>query len=248
MKHLAGKVAVVTGGSRGIGAAIAQRLAEDGASVVVNYRSQKDQADAVVQKIRDAGGEAVAVQADVADPDQLSRLFREADDAFGRLDILVNNAGVGAFAPIDQITAEHVDHLYAVNVRALLLAAREAVGRFGESGGRIVNLSSVVADTPAPASTAYAASKAAVQAITKSLAAELGPRNVTVNAVAPGPVVTDMLREAGFLEHSEQLIEQTPLRRLGQPEDVASVVAFLASGDGGWLTGQTLQASGGLHF
>jgi 3-oxoacyl-[acyl-carrier protein] reductase len=248
MKNLEGKVAIVTGGSRGIGAAIAQRLAEDGASVVVNYRSQKDQADTVVQRIRDAGGEAIAVQADMTDQEQLTRLFQKADDAFGRLDILVNNAGVGASAPIDEITAEHVDHLYTVNVRAILLAAREAVSRFDETGGRIVNLSSVVADTPAPASTAYAATKAAVQAITKSLAAELGPRNVTVNAVAPGPVVTDMLREAGFLEHSDQLIEQTPLGRLGQPEDVAGVVAFLASGDGGWLTGQTLQASGGLHF
>jgi len=248
MKHLEGKVAVVTGASRGIGAAIAQRLAEDGASVVVNYRGQKEAADGVVQKIRDAGGQAVSIQADVAEPEELSRLFREAEEAYGRLDILVNNAGVGEFAPIEEVTVEQIDRLFAVNVRGVLLAAREAAGRFGEEGGRIINLSSIVAATPMPTSSVYSATKAAVDNITKTLAAELGPRKVTVNAVAPGPVETDMFRDSGLIGMSDMLVEKTPLGRLGQTGDVASVVAFLASGDAGWLTGQVVQTTGGLTF
>jgi len=246
MKHLEGKVAVVTGASRGIGAAIAQRLAKDGASVVVNYRGQKELAESVVQGIRDAGGQAVAIQADVADPEQLSRLFREAEEAYGRLDVLVNNAGVAEFAPIEEITLEHVDRMFSVNVGGVLLAAREAVSRFGEEGGRIINIGSVVADTPPPASSAYSASKAAVGVITKTLAAELGPRGVTVNAVAPGPVETDMLSSSGLAEMSEMMVARTPLGRLGRPEDVAGVVAFLASGDAGWVTGQVVNATGGF--
>ncbi len=248
MKHLEGKVAVVTGASRGIGAAIAQRLAEDGASVVVNYRGRKELAEGVVQKISDAGGQAVAVQADVADPEQLSRLFREAHEAYGRLDILVNNAGVAEFAPIGEVTPEQVDRLFAVNVRGVLLAAREAADRFGEEGGRIINLSSIVGSTPMATGSVYSATKAAVDNITKTLASELGPRKVTVNAVAPGPIETDMLRESGITEMEEMLIGRTPLGRFGQTEDVARVVAFLASGESAWMTGQIVDTAGGLHL
>lgn len=247
MKQLEGKVAVVTGASRGIGAAIARRLAGDGASVVVNYRGQRERAEEVVQEIRDAGGEAMAVQADVAEPDQLSRLFREVEERFGRLDILVNNAGIAEFAPIEKVTAEHVDRMFAVNVRGVLLAAREAADRFGEGGGRIINVSSIVGSTPMPTSAAYSATKAAVDNITKTLASELGPRKVTVNAVAPGPVETDMFQDSGLTAMADTLIERTPLGRIGQTDDVAKVVAFLASGDAAWMTGQIVHTTGGLQ-
>ncbi len=247
MGKLAGKVAIVTGASKGIGAAIAQALAAEGAAVVVNYASSKNGADRVVAEIVKKGGKAVAVQADMSKPEDIQRLFADTRSAFKRLDVLVNNAGIYEFLPLEQITPEHFHKQFNLNVLGLILASQEAAKQFGDAGGVIINISSVAA-TAAPATTAvYSATKAAVDAVTKALAKELGPRGIRVNSLNPGMVETEGLRSTGLAESDfrRQLEAQTPLRRIGRPQDIAPVAVFLASDDSGWVTGETILASGG---
>ncbi|HEY2807502.1 MAG TPA: glucose 1-dehydrogenase [Steroidobacteraceae bacterium] len=239
------RVALVTGAGRGIGAAIALELAAQGARVVVNYAERADDANSTVAAIRAAGGDAFSAQADVQDPQQLARLFAAVSQKYGRLDILVNNAGVGGTAMLDELNADTIDRVLAVNVRAVLLATQRAVRAFSSSGGAIVNLSSALALQPVPAQALYAATKGAIDALTRVLARELGPLHIRVNAVAPGPT------EAGLLQIDEQtrgyLISRTPLGRIGIPADTAKVVAFLASDAAAWITGQVIGADGGLR-
>jgi 3-oxoacyl-[acyl-carrier protein] reductase len=248
-RKLEGKVAVVTGASKGIGAAIAQHLAAEGAAVVVNYSSSKEGAERVVREITNRGGKAVAVQADLAKEADVRRLFAEAGQAFGRLDILVNNAGIYEFAPLTEVTPAHFHKQFDLNVLGLLLASQEAVRRFGPEGGSIVNIGSVVATAAPPNASVYSASKAAVNSVTRSLAQELGPRGIRVNAINPGMVETEGWRAAG-LEGSDlhkQVEAQTPLGRIGQPQDIAPAAVFLASDDAKWITGETLTISGGVR-
>ena len=246
MSSLAGKVAIVTGGSRGIGAAIAKRLAKDGAIVILAYSKKADAGAQVVAEIEARGGEAEAIQANLAHLDQVRRLIAETLEGYGRLDILVNNAGVAEFLPLDAITETHYAHLFDVNVRGLLFATQEAARHLGE-GGRIINITSGAAQSAPPGASVYSAAKAAVEALTKSHAAELGARGITVNAIAPGITATDML-DAVIPTHVQQaMIGNTALGRLGAPEDIADVVAFLASEDARWITGQILGVSGGLR-
>ena len=246
---LAGKVAVVTGASKGIGAAIAKHLAAEGASVVVNYASSRAGADKVVAEITGNGGKAVAVQADVAKKPDIERLFAETKKAFGALDILVNNAGIYEFLPLEKITEDHFHKQFNVNVLGQILTTQEAVKHFGSTGGSIINISSV-ASTSAPAGgSVYSATKAAVDAVTKSLAKELGPRKIRLNTINPGMVETEGLHSAGMVESDfrKQIEAQTPLGRIGQPDDIAPAVVFLASPDAGWITGQSLYLTGGLR-
>ena len=246
-KKLEGNVAVVTGASKGIGAEVARHLASEGAKVVVNYASSKAGADKVVADIKGKGGAAVAVQADIARPEDVRRLFAEAKKAFGRVDVLVNNAGVYEFVPLAEVTPEHYRRQFDLNVLGLLLATREAVGQFGEAGGVVVNVSSVVAAAAIPNASVYSATKAAVDAVTRSLAAELGPRKVRVNSVNPGMIETEGTHAQGIPESEfrKQVEAQTPLGRIGRVDDVAPVVTFLASDDAKWVTGQVLYVSGG---
>ena len=248
-KKLEGQVAVVTGASKGIGAAIAEHLAAAGAAVVVNYASSRAGAEAVVQRIRQADGKAVAVQADLSSPDNIRRLFAETKKAFGKLDILVNNAGVYEFAPLEAISVEHFHKHFDLNVLGLLLATQEAVKQFGPAGGSIVNISSVAATLTPPNTSVYSASKAAVNAITRSLAAELGPRKIRVNAVAPGVIETEGLHASGIAgsDFQKGAETQAPLGRIGRPDDVAPAVVFLASPESAFTTGETLYISGGLR-
>src|SRR5262245_39791971 len=248
-KKLEGQVAVVTGASKGIGAAIAEHLAAAGAAVVINCASSRAGAEAVVQRIRQSGGKAVAVQADVSRLEDVRRLFAEAKKAFGKLDVLVNNAGAYEFAPLEAISAEHFHKLFDLNVLGLLWATQEAVKHFGPSGGSIVNISSVAATSAPPNASVYSGTKAAVVAITRSLAQELGPRKIRVNAVNPGVVETEGLHAAGISgsDFQRQAEAQTPLGRIGRPEDVAPAVVFLASADSAWTTGETLYISGGMR-
>jgi 3-oxoacyl-[acyl-carrier protein] reductase len=248
-KKLAGKVAVVTGASKGIGAAIAKELAAEGAAVVVNYASSKAGADRVVAEIVSKGGKAVAVQANVASKPDIERLFAEAKKAFGRLDVLVNNAGIYEFAPLENITADHFHKLFDLNVLGLILATQEAVKHFGPAGGSIVNISSVVVTFAPPNTAVYSATKAAVDAVTRSLAKELGPRNIRVNSINPGMVETEGVHAAGIAESDfrKQVEAQTPLGRIGQPQDIAPAAVFFASADSAWLTGETLYISGGMR-
>jgi 3-oxoacyl-[acyl-carrier protein] reductase len=246
---LDGKVAIVTGASKGIGAAIAKHLADAGAAVVVNYASSKAGADALVAEITGDGGKAVAVQADVAKKADVERLFAEAKRAFGGLDILANNAGVYEFLPLEAITEEHFHRLFDLNVLSLILCSQQAVNHFGTKGGTIINISSVASTSNPPTGAVYGATKAAVDAITKSLAKELGPRNIRVNAVNPGMVDTEGVRAAGidesdFRKHVEA---QTPLGRIGQPADIAPAVVFLASPGSAWITAETFVISGGAR-
>ncbi|HLJ09547.1 MAG TPA: glucose 1-dehydrogenase [Planctomycetaceae bacterium] len=248
-KKLAGKVAVVTGASKGIGASIAKHLADEGAAVVVNYSSSKDGADRVVAEIVGNGGKAVAVQANVSKKPDVERLFSEAKKAFGRLDILVNNAGVYEFAPIEEVTAEHFHKMFDLNVLGLLFATQEAVKHFGAGGGNIINISSVAA-TSAPATSAvYSGTKAAVNAVTRALAQELGPRKIRVNSINPGMVETEGVHGAGLAESDfrRQVEAQTPLGRIGQPQDIAPAAVFLASADSDWITGESFYISGGMR-
>jgi 3-oxoacyl-[acyl-carrier protein] reductase len=248
-QKLSGKVAVVTGASKGIGASIVLHLAAEGAAVVVNYASSKEGAERVVGEIVRKGGKAIAVQANVANQADIQRLFSEAKKAFGRLDILVNNAGIYEFAPIENVTAEHFHKLFDLNVLGLILASQEAVKYFGADGGNIVNISSVVATLAPPATSVYSATKAAVNAVTRSLAQELGPRNIRVNAINPGMVETEGVHSAGIADSDfrRQVESQTPLGRIGQPQDIAPAAVFLASSDSAWITGETLYISGGLR-
>jgi len=246
-KKLAGKVAVVTGASKGIGAAIAKHLAAEGASVVVNYASSKTGADRVVAEITGAGGKAVAVQGDVAKKADIERLFTETRKVFGQLDVLVNNAGIYEFAPLEQITEEHFHKQFNLNVLGLLLTTQEALKYFSPAGGSIINISSLVS-TLAPANAAvYSATKGAVDTITGSLAKELGARKIRVNAVRPGLVATEGTNTSGFTsgEFHDQYVKNAPLGRIGQPQDIATAVTFLASDDSSWITGETLLVSGG---
>lgn len=249
MKKLEGKVAVVTGASKGIGASIAKHLADEGAAVVVNYASSKEGADRVVAEISRKGGNAIAVQANVANKAEIERLFAETKKAFGTLDILVNNAGIYEFAPLENVTAEHFHKLFDLNVLGLILASREAVKHFGRAGGSIVNISSVAATSAPPTTSVYSATKAAVDAVTRSLAKELGPRNIRVNSINPGMVETEGVHAAGISssDFRKEVESQTPLGRIGQPQDIAPAAVFLASADSAWMTGETIYISGGLR-
>ena len=247
-KKLSGKVAVVTGASKGIGAAIATHLAAAGAAVVVNYSSSKEGAERVVKEITSKEGKAVAVQANMAKKGDIERLFADALKAFGRLDILVNNAGVYEFLPLADVTEEHFHKQFDLNVLGLLLASKEAAKHFGSAGGSIVNISSVASTATPPTTAVYSATKAAVDAITKTLAKELGPRKIRVNAINPGMVETEGVRAMGIMESDfrKQTEAQTPLGRIGQPNDVGPAAVFLASEDAGWITGETIRVSGGF--
>lgn len=249
MKKLENKVAVVTGASKGIGAGIAKNLAAAGASVVVNYSSAKEGAEKVVQDIIKDGGRAIAIQANVADAADVERLFAETAKTFGNADVLVNNAGIYKFAPIDEVSAEEFHRQFNTNVLGLLLASKAAVKQFGDKGGSIINIGSVVTAIAPPGSSIYTATKGAVDSITHVLSKELGPRNIRVNSINPGMVETEGTHAAGLIGsdlHKES--EKTaPLGRIGQPEDIAPLAVFLASDDSRWLTGETLLAGGGVR-
>lgn len=248
MAKLTGKVAVVTGASKGIGAAIAKELAKGGASVVVNYSSSPKQAEAVVADIQTAGGKATAVGANVSNPAEAKKLMDAAIAEFGQLDVLVNNAAVFDFLPLDQITEQHFDRMFDLNVRGLLFTTQAAARVMNGQGGSVVNIGSMASVSAPPGGSVYAATKGAVDVITRSLAAELGPRKILVNAVLPGPVETEgALALGGWDALKTQMVPRTPLGRVGQPSDIASVVAFLASEDARWITGQIIQAAGGLR-
>ncbi len=248
VKRLAGKVAIVTGGSRGIGAAIAKRLADEGANVAITYEKNKDAADLVVASIAKLGNGAVAIKANAAAPKEVSELVNQVERTLGKIDILVNNAGVYAVGPIDQVGVEQYDHIFDVNVKGVI-ATTIAVLPMLKDGGRIINISSGAAEVTLANFSIYSASKAALDTLTRIWAQELGARRITVNGVAPGTTVTDMFNEAmGDAEVQQQMVSKTALGRLGQPEDIAAVVAFLASEDGGWVTGQTIRADGGLSI
>jgi 3-oxoacyl-[acyl-carrier protein] reductase len=246
-QKLSGKVAVVTGASKGIGASIAVHLAAEGAAVAVNYSSSREGAQRVVDEIVRKGGRAVAIQANIAREADIQRLFAEAMKAFGRLDILVNNAGIYEFTPLQEVTAEHFHKMFDLNVLGLILASKEAVRHIGPAGGSIVNISSVASTARLPAAAVYSATKAAVDAVTRSLASELGPRNIRVNSINPGMVETEGVHAAGIAESDfrKQIEAQTPLGRIGQPRDIAPAAVFLASPDSAWITGETLYISGG---
>lgn len=248
MTKLNGKVAVVTGASKGIGAAIATALAKDGAAVVVNYASSKAGADAVVAAIVAAGGRAVAVQGDVSQAAQARGLIEAAVTHFGRLDVLVNNSGIYEFAALEDLTEDHYRRQFDVNVLGVLLASQAAARHLGP-GGSIVNISSAITHVHTPTAAAYAGTKGAVNAISGVLANELAPRKIRVNVVSPGFVVTEGTHAAGVVgsELEASLVAQTPLGRAGRPDDIAGVVAFLASDAAGWLTGEVITASGGIR-
>lgn len=249
MSDLKGKVAVVTGASKGIGAEIARSLAAAGASVVVNYASSKDGADRVVADIKAKGGKAVAVKGDVAKSADVKHIFDEAKKTYGRIDVLVNNAGVYKFAPLDENTEEEFHRQFNINVLGTLLATREAAKHFGADGGSVINLSSVASDKGLPGSSIYAATKGAVDSVTRVLATELGPRKIRVNAIRPGGVETEGVHAIGIIgsDFEKQMVAETPLGRLGQPDDIASVAVFLASDQSKWMTGERLTASGGAR-
>lgn len=246
---LKNKVAVITGASKGIGAGIAKALAAEGASVVVNYASSREGADKVVAEIVAAGGKAIAVHGDVSLAADITRIFAETKAAFGKLDILVNNAGVYQMAPLEAITEESFHRQFNINVLGTLLATQEAVKHFGPEGGNVINLSSAVTSVRPVASAVYSATKGAVDIITVVLSKELGPKKIRVNAINPGLVETEGVTTAGFIgsDFEKGLVGQTPLGRTGRTDDIAPVAVFLASDDSGWLTGETVVASGGLR-
>lgn len=248
MAKLTGKVAVVTGASKGIGAGIAKALAAEGASVVVNYASSKAGADAVVQSIETAGGKAIAVKADVSKAAEADALIDAAVKQFGRLDILVNNSGVYAFSAIEEVTEDSYRQMFDVNVLGVLLTTKAAAKHLGE-GGSIINIASAVTSVLMPQSSIYTGTKAAVEGITGVLANELGPRKIRVNAISPGVVETEGTHTAGVIGSDMEagFAAQTPLGRVGQPDDIAAVAVFLASNDARWLTGEKIVASGGLR-
>ena len=246
-RKLDGKVAIVTGASKGIGAAIAKHLAAEGAAVIVNYSSSKEGADRVVDEIAKKEGKAIAVRANMAKKAEVERLFSETKKAFGRVDILVHNAGVYEFAPLENVTEEHFHKHFDVNVLGPLLAIQEATKYFGPEGGSVINISSSASISAPASASVYSATKAALDTLTKSLAKELGPRNIRVNVINPGMVETEGTVAGGFIgsEFQKMFEAQSPLGRIGQPDDVAPAVVFLASPDARWITGETLVVSGG---
>ncbi|TCR63694.1 SDR family oxidoreductase [Bosea sp. BK604] len=245
MTEHANKVAIVTGASRGIGAAIAERLARDGLTVVVNYAGNAGAAEALVRKIEAAGGHAISAQADVSDPAAVVRMFDSAEAAFGGVDVLVNNAGVMSLSPIGESTDELFDRQIAINLKGTFNGLREAARRL-RNYGRIVNFSTSVVGTKMEAYGVYAATKAAVETLTAILSKELRGRSITVNAVAPGPTATDLFLDGKSPELVERLAKMNPLERLGTPEDIANTVSFLVGPDGGWVNGQVLRVNGGM--
>lgn len=249
MAKLTGKVAVVTGASKGIGAGIAKALGAAGASVVVNYSSDKSGAERTVAEITKAGGKAAAVKASVANPADIDKLFTETKKAFGKLDILVNNAGVYSFSPLEAVTEEEINRIFSTNVTGLLLTTKAAVPLFPAEGGSVINIGSVVSENTPINTSIYTGTKGAVDAITRVLAKELGPKKIRVNAVNPGITDTEGTQTLGVRgsDFENALIAQTPLGRVGQPGDIADVVTFIASDDARWVTGSLLQAGGGLR-
>ena len=249
MGKLKNRIAVVTGASKGIGAGIAKGFAAEGANVVVNYASSKEDAERVITEIKEKGGKAIAVQADLSKAADVRRLFAETRKAFGKLDVLVNNAGIYEFATLAEITEEQFHRLFNTNVLGLILATQEAAQLFGPAGGNIINIGSTASQVTPPATAVYTATKGAVDAITHVLAKELGPKKIRVNSINPGMVETEGVHTGGFIgsEFQKQLEAQTPLGRIAQPNDIAPIAVFLASEDSGWLTGETLLASGGLR-
>jgi 3-oxoacyl-[acyl-carrier protein] reductase len=248
MKKLDGKIAVVTGASKGIGASIAKHLAGEGAAVVVNYASSKEAADRVVDEITSTGGKAIAIQADVSQKAEVEQLFAKTQQIFGKLDILVNNAGIYESYPLEDITEESFHKHFNLNVLGLILTTQQAVKHFNSTGGNIINISSLVSTIPLPNNSVYSATKAAVDAVTKSLSKELGSRNIRVNAINPGFVETEGTHAAGAVggDFQKQVEGQIPLGRIGQPQDIAPAVVFFASSDSGWITGATLPIGGGF--
>ena len=248
MGKLEGKVAIVTGASKGIGAGIAKRFAAEGATVVVNYASSKSGADSVVKEITSKGGKAVAIQGDIAKQADIERVFAETKKQFGQLDILVNNAGVYEFSPLEGVTGEHFHKQFDLNVLGLVLASKEAAKYFNGDGGSIINLSSLVSISGVPNASVYSATKGAVDSVTRSLSKELGPRKIRVNAINPGMVVTEGVQTAGFdqSDFRKDLESRTPLGRIGKVEDIAPAAVFFASNDSSWITGETLVIAGGL--
>jgi 3-oxoacyl-[acyl-carrier protein] reductase len=249
MKNLQGKVALVTGASKGIGAAIALELAARGAAVAVNYAGSKAGADKVVAEIKAAGGKAVAVQADLSNPDGIGPFVKSVADQLGPIDILVNNAGVYEFGPLEQVSPAQFNKMFNLNVLGLLLTTKEAVARFNPKGGSVINISSVAANG-VPGAAVYSATKGAVDSASAALAQELGSKKIRVNSLSPGMIVTEGVQAAGFVGSDFEIesVQRTPLGRIGQPQDIASIAAFLASDESGWVNGQTIQAAGGLRL
>jgi 3-oxoacyl-[acyl-carrier protein] reductase len=247
MSKLKNKVAIVTGASKGIGAGIAKALAAEGAAVVVNYASSKEGADRVVAEIAQKGGKAIAIQGDVAKAADVKRIFAETKKAFGGLDVLVNNAGVYEFAPLEEITEEQFHRQFNTNVLGLILATQEAAKQFNGQGGNIINIGSTASRVTPPTTAVYTATKGAVDAVTRVLAKELGPQKIRVNSINPGMVETEGTHAIGVIgsDFQKQTETQTPLGRIAQPQDIAPIAVFLASSDSGWLTGETILASGG---
>ena len=249
MGRLTGKVAIVTGASKGIGAGIAKALATEGAAVAVNYASSREGADRVVAEITKAGGKAIAVQGDVSKAADVKRLVAETVKAFGGLDVLVNNAGIYAFDPLENVTEAEFHRLFDTNVLGPLLVTREAVGHFGPGGGSVINVSSVASLSPVPNAAVYSATKGALDSLSRVLALELAPRRIRVNTIAPGGVETEGTHSVGVIgsDLHKQIVAATALGRFGQPSDIAGVAVFLASEESGWMTGERLTVSGGYH-
>jgi 3-oxoacyl-[acyl-carrier protein] reductase len=249
MSELKGKVAIVTGASKGIGAGIAKGLGAAGAAVVVNYASSKEGADRVVAEITGKGGKAIAVQGDVSKAADVKRLFAETKQAFGAPDVLVNNAGIYAFGPLENVTEDEFHREFNTNVLGPILTIREALKHFGPDGGSVINISSVASESAPPNSVVYSATKGAVDSIARVLGKELGARKIRVNTIAPGGVETEGVHSAGIIgsDFEKQMVADTPLGRLGQPDDIAGVAVFLASDSARWLTGERITASGGLR-
>jgi 3-oxoacyl-[acyl-carrier protein] reductase len=249
MKILAEKIALVTGASKGIGAGIAKAMAAEGASVVVNYASDRKGAESVVAEITSAGGKAIPVQASVSQPEDVTRLFDETKKAFGRLDVLVNNAGVFKFEPFEAITIAEFQREFSTNVLGPILTIQQAIRQFGFEGGSVVNLSSLAGSHSLPNGILYSSTKAAVESLTQGLSAELGPRRIRINAIAPGYTLSEGTKAEGLFEEEniKQYLSLTPLGRLGEPRDIASVAVFLASDASAWVTGETIRVGGGAR-
>lgn len=249
MSKLKNKVAIVTGASKGIGASIAKYFAAEGAKVVVNYASSKEDAEKVVKAIADNGGTAIAIQGDVSTESDVTRLFEKTKKAFGTLDILVNNAGIYQYAPIEEFSATSFHNQFNTNVLGSLLTIQASLKFFGDNGGNIINISSGASNTPLPTGSVYSATKAALDAITISLSKEFSGRNIRINSLLPGVVETEGSHTAGFIgsDFETKLVATSPLGRTGQPEDIAKVAVFLASDDAGWITGEKISVSGGIY-